>query len=67
MEDIPPLDLEAGALDIGGHPIRQVPHAASLGKALDTWRKTESASLPGKGRCFIKGPEYTLLSCLENF
>ena len=35
-----------------------------LGEALDTVRKTESVRLTGKGRRFIKGQKYTLLSLL---
>ena len=37
-----------------------------LGGALDTVRKTKSARLTGKGRRFIKGQKYTLLSHREN-
>lgn len=37
-----------------------------LGEALDTVRKTEYARLTGKGRCFIIGQKYKLLSHREN-
>jgi hypothetical protein len=37
-----------------------------LGAALDTVRKTEYSRLTGKGRRFIKGQKYTLLSHREN-
>ena len=37
-----------------------------LGEALDTVRKAEYARLTGKGRRFIKGQKYTLLSRREN-
>jgi len=37
-----------------------------LGEALDKVRKAEYASLSGKGRRFIKGQKYTLLSRHEN-
>jgi transposase len=37
-----------------------------LGEALDTVRKSEYARLSGKGRRFIKGQKYTLLSSREN-
>jgi transposase len=37
-----------------------------LGEAMDTVRKAEYARLTGKGRRFIKGQKYTLLSHREN-
>jgi transposase len=37
-----------------------------LGVALDEVRPSEYRSLTGKGRSFIKGPCYTLLSTPEN-
>lgn len=37
-----------------------------LGEALDKVRKSEYARLTGKGRSFIKGQKYTLLSHRQN-